>query len=393
MLTYTKLRYSILCTIILCIAATSLKLLCEESPDQQPVADITTGTPKNAVETQPDSQPVAQATELAPSQKAESPAPAAQEVLAAPEASSPENSALLQADSAALPPEQTTTTTIQTDAAPGQTIEQAPLLTEQPGEKLIGSTQKIDAQSTQAPDQKYQCISLGTQFKQVSIAQGGTTPLLVGINEQGAVQFDGTAWKSLDKKNLQQIEIAGDGTIWGIDSKKQAWRKDNKKWTPATGSQLDYLAVGNKNDVWGILKTTVYRKVDPTGTIPAWRPFAGQALHIAAGGDGSVWVIGGQDATLYKLYRPASRWQVIIKPGDAALGAPQLIRVADQFNIAFLDFQGHIWKLIPGKMGTSGKDWFMVSNQNFTTFSIGSDGTIVDYTFTRSGQRRLEEDR
>lgn len=373
MLTHDKLRYSILCTIMLCIAVTSLRLLCEKSPDQQPVADAITLTPEIALEAQPDSQPTPPETESHSSQPAESPI---QKTPIQPEAPSQESSVPAQAKPGTpLPPEQTTAT--QTESAPGPTVEQAPLPTEQPGEKQVGSPQKGDAPLPQAPDQKYQFISLGNQFKHVSIAQGGTAPLLVGINQQGAVLYDGTAWKPLDKKDLKQIEIGGDGAIWGIDRKNQAWRKDNKGWTLATGSQLDYLAVGNKNDIWGLLKTTVYRKADPTGATPAWRPFAGQALHIAAGGDGSVWVIGGQDATLYKLYRPAARWQVIIKPGDAALGAPQLIRVADQFNIAFLDFQGHIWRLIPGKTGTSGKDWFMVSDQNFTTFSIGCDGTIV----------------
>lgn len=223
-------------------------------------------------------------------------------------------------------------------------------------------------------------VSMDIKLKQVSIARDGTLPLMVGIGEQGAVQYDGTTWKALDKKDLKQIEIAGDGTIWGVDTKKQAWRKDDKSWTPISESQLDHLSLGNKHEVWGILKTTVYRKIDPSGTLPAWRPFPGQALDIAVGGDGAVWVIGAQDATLYRLYRPAARWEVIIKPGDKALGAPQHIQVADQFNVAFLDFQGKIWKLIPGKKGKNGADWRMISEKEFTTFSLGSDGTIIGIT-------------
>jgi|GEM_PF-3117752 len=345
MLTHGKIRYFILQTVLLGLAFTSFRLLGEEALDQQPITHVETPTQEITPEAQSESQ------------TNESPASRLQEASSQGEDQPQETLSNAQEESQASP-------------------------TEQPKIKSPEPAEKADSSSSQSPTQKSTFISMNVKLKHVSISQGGTNQLLVGINEQGAVQYDGTAWKSLDKNDLQQIEIAGDGTIWGIDTKKQAWRKDEKKWTLLTGSQLDSISIGNKHDIWGLLKTTVYRKIDPTGTLPSWRPFPGQALSVAAGGDGVVWVIGAQDATLYKLYRPAARWQVIIKPGDAALGAPQLIRAADQFNVAFLDFQGHIWKLIPGKTGMQGKDWFMVSEQNFTTFSIGSDGTIIALTST-----------
>jgi hypothetical protein len=349
MLTHDKLRYSILCTILLCIALTFFTLVCQEASDQPPAAD----SDILAQEINPENQPASQAINL----ETESPA--------------------LQTTEPAAPLLQ-------------ETSSQQEIQVPQAEKNSADSSEKKESKAD-TPQALFTAMN-GTRFKHVSIARGGTNPLIVGINEQGAVQYDGTTWKPLDKKDLQVIEIAGDGTIWGIDTKKQVWRKDEKKWTLFTGSQLDHLALGNKNDVWGLLKTTVYRKTDPTGTTPAWRPFPGQALHIAAGGDGSVWVIGGQDATLYKLYRPAARWEVIIKPGDAALGAPQLIRCADQFNIAFLDFQGKIWKLIPGKLGKAGTDWQLVSEQEFTTFSIGSDGTIIGVTANGELFRREASD-
>lgn len=323
-----------LCTIMLCIACTFFKLVCQTY--QPPTTDAAI----LAEEIPPESQSASQVT-----------------------TSEPESSSLQSAETSA------------------PLLQESPLQSNpqisQPETGPLDTPQKKE--SFAAPKASFTSMD-GIKLKQVSIACGGTTPLMVGINEQGAVQYDGTNWKPLDQQDLQKIEIAGDGTIWGIDTKKRVWRKDEKKWTLFPGSQLDYLALGNKDDVWGLLKTTVYRKTDPTGTSTSWRPFPGQALHIAAGGDGSVWVIGGQDATLYKLYRPAARWEVIIKPGDAALGAPQFIRIADQFNVAFLDFQGKIWKLTPGKSGKAGTDWQMVSEQEFTTFSIGSDGTIVGIT-------------
>lgn len=219
--------------------------------------------------------------------------------------------------------------------------------------------------------------ALDTSLKHVSIARGGNNPLMVGINNKGVVKYDGDKWADLEKKELLQVEIAGDGTIWGIDDKKQVWKKDDAQWILVKNSQLDQLSIGNKNEIWGLLKTTVYRKINDVDATPAWRAFPGEALFVSAGGNGDVWVIGAQDATLYRLYRPAGRWEVIIKPGDQALGAPQKICVADQFNVAFLDFQGKIWKLIPGKKGTHGTDWRMVSDVSFTHFSIGYDGAMV----------------
>lgn len=334
MFTRNKLRFPALCAIVLCITFW-VKLLCQETADQKPV--INTESPGREIA--PEASPETKSTEA----------------IQGPEQVNPES------------------TQDQAQANSSSAQEQA---TEQPEAK----SSEITSSSPQAKTDKQIFTSINTKLKQVSIARAGASPLLVGINEEGAVQYDGTTWKPLDKKDLKQIEIAGDGTIWGIDNKNQAWRKDEKKWTLLTGSQLDYLSIGNKNEVWGIFKSTAYRKVDPTGSIPSWRPIPSQVLDIAVGGDGAVWVIGAQDTTLYRLHRPSARWERIIKPSNEGLGVAKKIRVADQFNVAFLDFLGKIWKLVPGKKGHASSDWRMISDQVFTDFSLACDGTIIGIT-------------
>ncbi len=231
----------------------------------------------------------------------------------------------------------------------------------------------------------------------VSISKDSPNPIIVGIGKDGAVKYNGTTWENLGKNDLQKIEISGDGTIFGIDASKQVWRKDLQGWVIIPKLQLDSLKVGNKFEVWGINKKQAIRLIDPTGNSISIKAFLQGILDVGVGGDGDTWIINEKDSQLYRFKRSVEKWETIIKPGNAALGVPQQIVVADRFNVAFADFDGKIWKLIPGKNGTQGTDWKAISEQKVKSFSLGYDGTIIAITqdgkvakYTPSTEEKIE---
>jgi len=50
---------------------------------------------------------------------------------------------------------------------------------------------------------------------------------------------------------LIQVDVAADGTVWGVDRDYQLYVRSNNNWVHVSGT-LKQISVGSGNKVWGI---------------------------------------------------------------------------------------------------------------------------------------------
>lgn len=225
-------------------------------------------------------------------------------------------------------------------------------------------------------------------LQHVSVVRSGSSPIMAGVAKQGnALLFQGKDWVKLGNKNdLKSCELAGDGTFWALDKNGGVWRFTKNGWFQFPGVKAQQISLGNKNEVYIINATNqILRRVDAANQpknaardeMALWKELPETASYVAAGGDGSVWKIDAQDLALYRFSRGDKKWYRVIKPAEFGLGNPKSLHVADKFNIIFVDYQGRIFKRLPGSQGTKPEDWQLVSDFKTAQASIGYDGTIV----------------
>ncbi len=224
---------------------------------------------------------------------------------------------------------------------------------------------------------------MAVNLSQVHVARGD---LAVGTNGTDTFLYDGKEWKSLSKP-LVWAEVAGDGTILGADANNKAWLYTGQGWQEQSGVQLRQVSTGNQYELWGVsVNNGVMRKTDGSGQLKEvankWTSFVGKASHVTCGGDGTVFVIGASDQTIYKLNRSSGgsgkpAWEPLVKPASERMGSPRYVCAADRFNIIFIDYQQRLWRMLPGKEGKKRDDWELLSEAKFSSAGIGSDGTII----------------
>jgi hypothetical protein len=231
---------------------------------------------------------------------------------------------------------------------------------------------------------EFEQVKTPEPFKQIKIIKNGTDTLLVGVGSSDGFILSGTEWIKLEKPDATWTEVTHDGTVWAADKNNKVWRRDKteKTWQEVPGAALTQVAVGNKNEVWGLsAKKKVARKKDAAALTTlaqaSWHAFPGQASSISCGGDGSVWVVGATDQVIYRFKRSILSWTNLVHPNKIGLGSPKQIDVADKFNIVFVDVQGRLWKYIPNKNIATRDGWQLLADFGCIHASISSDGTIV----------------
>lgn len=241
-------------------------------------------------------------------------------------------------------------------------------------------------QTITAVPRGYKLHSVSLQY--VSAVRGGDNTLMAGVNKQGQiVLLNGKQWTALgNKTDFQSVELTGDGTLWALDKNGGVWRFESNTWIQFPGVKAQQISVGSKDEVYIInAKNQVLRRADAANSakknaqeeLKLWNVLPDSASSVAAGGDGSIWKIDAQDLALYRLSRGDKKWYRVIKPAEFGLGNPKSLSVIDKFNIIFVDYQGRIFKRVPGSQGSKAEDWQLLSDFKSAQASIGYDGTIV----------------
>lgn len=226
------------------------------------------------------------------------------------------------------------------------------------------------------------------KLKYIKVIKGGEKPLMIGVNSTGqAVIFHGEKWDAIgNKSDFTSCEMGGDGALWAIDAKSDVWCYRDNAWINATGVKARSIAVGTKDEVYIVTPDNrALRRIDAGDPIEKdanteknrWRELSKTSNIIAVGGDGTLWMLNSQDLTIYSINRETKKWMPVVKPAQFGMGNPKFISIIDKFNIIFVDYQGQIFRKIPGASGAKFEDWEKLSDFRTAQASIGHDGTIV----------------
>lgn len=195
----------------------------------------------------------------------------------------------------------------------------------------------------------------------------GTGASIYGLDSAANIYFmnpQTQAWIQIPG-TLSSIAVAGNGTVWGLNSSQQIFtlsggsRRAYQTLTSVAGS-LNQIAVGADGSAWGILGNTV-ETFNPVAqsfqTVPA--PALAQ---ISAGARGYVWGVDNS-GNIYQYVASSQTWNNV--PGElnfiqvGADGAVWGINAASQ--IFTYNFSNNSWSNIPGAL---------------QTLSVGADGTV-----------------
>lgn len=211
-------------------------------------------------------------------------------------------------------------------------------------------------------------------------------------------------WKRFPGR-LSQIQIGGDETTFGIDSKKQIFIFKNQKWLRFPGT-LQNICVADAKTVWGVGEKGQIFKLDFTKN--KWIPKKGKAKYISCGFDGTVVAIY-TDADAQKYQLPIGSMVRLEK--DKWLnfsGQLEKVTVAFKNDIwgikksgSVWHFDGESWSKMPGEMLSisvakdktviavglnggayiwSGKDWINVPGINLIDIKATRNGKYMGLT-------------
>ena len=92
--------------------------------------------------------------------------------------------------------------------------------------------------------------------------------------------------------NMKQVSVGADGEVWGVDPLDNAYRWTGAQWQ-AIPARLRQVSVRSRSEVWAINPDGQLFRRNAAGT--GWDPVdtPGGIRHVAAAGDGSVWMVDG----------------------------------------------------------------------------------------------------
>ena len=169
-------------------------------------------------------------------------------------------------------------------------------------------------------------------------------------------QASAQEWKPVPGA-LKQISAASDGSVWGVNSAGQVFRRTGDTWQGVAG-QLMQVSVGSAQNIWGVNASHQVWKWDPA--ISNWRQMPGLLKQISAAADGSVWGTN-RDDNIYRWDQAANNW--ILLPGRlamAAAGSAQQVWGVTGANTIFR------W---------TGSDWAPVAGL-LADISVAADGSV-----------------
>jgi hypothetical protein len=134
----------------------------------------------------------------------------------------------------------------------------------------------------------------GPALKYVTVASDGT---VWGVDTADDIyRRDGNAWTHIPGK-LMQVS-AGDAThVWGVNASHGIYRRNGNAWTHIPGPALKYVTVAGDGTVWG-LDTAENIQIWST-TLNAWAPFGitafGHFSDLSVVDSRTAWGVDAED--------------------------------------------------------------------------------------------------
>lgn len=191
-----------------------------------------------------------------------------------------------------------------------------------------------------------------------------------GVNAAGQIwQWSGAGpWKSIPG-GLSNISVASDGSVWGVNSTSNIFRRVGDQWQGVPGG-LVQVSAGQANNVWGVNAADDIWRWDGGN----WVQVAGKLIQVSASADGNVWGVDRSG----KIYRRSGEsWQLV--PG----GLVQVsVGRADQvWGVNAVDdiwrWTGATWTQVAGKLAN------VAVAADGSVWGVGRNGTI----FRRDGEK------
>lgn len=183
-----------------------------------------------------------------------------------------------------------------------------------------------------------------------------------GVNKNDNIYYwnGNGGWVKMDGL-LKDISIGSDGTIWGVNSNDDIYKRQNNRWVKVDG-KLKQISVGNNTNVWGVNSgENIYKRVGN-----GWKQIAGSLKHVSTAADGSVWGVNRND----NIYRwNGSGWTQI--PGKLKMisvgSKSQVWGVNSNENV--YRWNGRGWDKMPGllknvSVANDGTVWGVNKNDN-----------------------------
>ncbi len=154
-----------------------------------------------------------------------------------------------------------------------------------------------------------------------------------------------------------RIAVAADGMPWITTREGTIYRRQGNAWQKLPGGAAD-IAAGPDGSVWIIGKTSgsVYKWSDSTY---GWVRYEGEGSRIAVGGAG-VWVVTERGAVYRR--REDERWKLMPgKARDVAVSPEGDVWVVGESRDVYAwDFEEERWRQVPGEVEgssiTAGRD-------------------------------------
>ncbi|MCP4078198.1 MAG: hypothetical protein GY744_18690, partial [Gammaproteobacteria bacterium] len=165
-----------------------------------------------------------------------------------------------------------------------------------------------------------------------------------------------TPWVKVDGK-LNDISVADDGTVWGIDSNNGIYSRntDNsarEKISGLPGQFMSIVQLSHDSDsgvVWGVNSNNeIYHRKDD---ISEWGKVPGRLKQVSVAADGTVWGVNKKNE-IYRRNSDDSAWEKV--PGrlkQISVACDSTIWGVNKKNEIYRrEYENRSWKKIPGAL-------------------------------------------
>lgn len=151
-------------------------------------------------------------------------------------------------------------------------------------------------------DQAYAWEQAGGKAARIAVMDDGT-PVIVNANNE-VFRLRGQNWQKLPGR-AKDIGAGADGSIWiiGQNGSTYSWNEDGYAWEQAGGTAEKISVLPDGTPVVVNAKEEVFRLRGQN-----WQQLPGRATDIAAGADGSIWIIG-ENGSPYRWNDAGYAWE------------------------------------------------------------------------------------
>lgn len=170
--------------------------------------------------------------------------------------------------------------------------------------------------------------------------------------------------------SARQLAISAKGAVLALGDTGVVWQwKSRNNWGRLPGS-LSRIALDSENTPWGIDSSGKILRFQGT----FWTEQPGRARDIAAGADGSLWILPTEGAPA-RWIASSKEWRAL---NTAPSGKTQRIAVAPDGNPWVINSDGKVLRY-------DGKRWLDLPARDASDIAIGPEGTV----FITSADQRL----